>query len=77
MEVTRVQPYRTNNVHRTSTTSTLIEDLHPDATYTVRVAGHTVEVGPYSELLYFHTLEDGKYIQSVYLWAIQKYLVQK
>ena len=48
-------------VHSTETTSILIPDLHPDFSYSVRVAGHTVEEGPYSEKLNFRTLEDGMY----------------
>lgn len=49
-------------VHRTGTTSILITDLHPDFSYLVQVAGHTVEVGPFSDHLHFRTLEDGKYL---------------
>lgn len=46
-------------IHRTGTTSLLVSELHPDTTYYIRVAGHTVGVGPYSSPLSLHTLEDG------------------
>ena len=46
--------------YRTSTTSILISGLHPDAAYSIRVTGHTVEVGPYSDPILVYTLEDGK-----------------
>lgn len=46
-------------MHRTGTTFMLIPNLHPDTTYTIRVAGHTVRVGPYSNPVQLHTLEDG------------------
>ena len=48
--------------YRTSTTSILIRSLHPDAAYSIRVAGHTVEVGPYSDPILVYTLEDGMYV---------------
>ncbi len=51
--------------HTTATTSALVGGLHPDANYSVRIAGHTVETGPYSDPLHLHTLEDGKYTHSL------------
>lgn len=46
-------------VHRAGTTTLVIDDLHPDTSYSIRVAAHTVEVGPFSDPVHLHTLEDG------------------
>lgn len=43
----------------TAATSLFITDLHPDRSYLIRVAGHTVETGPYSNSEHLRTLEDG------------------
>lgn len=60
VEVTR--EHRNESVmHRSLAASVLVTDLHPDATYSVRVAGHTVKAGPFSTSFLFHTLEDGMY----------------
>ena len=48
-------------VYRTGATSFLLADLHPDVSYYVRVAGHTVGLGPYSSQIHLRTLEDSKY----------------
>ena len=48
-------------IYKSGTTFSLIDNLHPDYSYTVRVAGHTVEVGPYSDSVDLHTLEDGMF----------------
>ena len=52
-------------IHKTGSVSLLITDLHPDASYYVRVAGHTVGVGPYSSPVHLHTLEDGRLYSSL------------
>lgn len=43
----------------TAATSMFITDLHPDRSYFIRVAGHTVKTGPYSSSVHLRTLEDG------------------
>ena len=50
-------------IHRTSTTSALLAGLHPDYSYSVRVAARTVQVGPYTDPVHFHTLEDGMFVK--------------
>ena len=42
------------------TTTLTINNLHPDYTYTWRVAAVTITEGPYSIVLNFTTAEDGK-----------------
>ncbi len=46
-------------IHKSVTTSLVITNLDPDSSYYARVAGHTVEAGPYSRAVHLHTLEDG------------------
>ena len=46
-------------IYRATSPPAFIDSLHPDYDYTVSVAAHTVETGPYSPPLHFQTLEDG------------------
>ena len=48
-------------IYRATNPPALIDGLHPDYSYTVSVAAHTVKTGPYSPPLQLHTLEDGMY----------------
>lgn len=45
-------------IYRATNPPALIDGLHPDYSYTVSVAAHTVKTGPYSPPLQLHTLED-------------------
>ena len=46
----------------TASTTVNIINLHPYTNYIIRIAGHTVHTGPYSDPILVQTLTDGKFI---------------
>ena len=51
-----------------------IEDLHPFFDYQLRMAAHTVDIGPYSDLVSWRMPEDGKHFLKIYnvFWLVMR-----
>ena len=58
----------TNNAFTvtSTTTSVLIENLHPFYSYTISLAAETTEVGPFSPMISVDLPEDGKFTYLLY-----------
>ena len=61
-EITGMQAYLNRTYNVSEGRSQLIDGLHPDYNYTVRIAAATGEgIGPFSDTITVRTLTDGKY----------------
>ena len=65
-EITGIQTYLNTTYNVSEGRTQLIDDLHPDYNYTVRIAAATgVGIGPFSDVITVRTNMDGEYHSSL------------
>ena len=64
-EITGMQTYLNTTYNVSEGCTQLIDDLHPDYNYTVRIAAATeIGIGPFSDAITVRTIMDGEYDQN-------------